>query len=174
MNSIKKIAITGPESTGKSTLARQLAIHYKTVWVPEYARTYIEKLDRLYYKDDLLAILKGQIKSEEELMCKADKFLFCDTDLTVIKIWAEHKYGSVDPCILSEFAHRSYDLYLLLDIDLSWQFDPQREHPDKRKFFFDWFERELKHKKAHYHIISGNNDDRFKNACSIIDALLNI
>jgi len=171
MSSIKRIAITGPESTGKSTLARQLAKHYHTVWVPEYARTYIDQLNRPYCKDDLIEIMKGQIKAEEELMSKANSFLICDTDLTVVKIWAEHRFGSLNPIIQSEFEQRSYDLYLLLDIDFPWQFDPQREHPDKRKFFFDWFERELTKKKANYRIVSGNDHERINNACQIINEL---
>ena len=87
MDSIKKIAITGPESTGKSTLARQLAEHYKTVWVPEYARTYINQLNRPYERYDLMEMAKGQISQEEKLLLESNNFLFCDTELSVIKIW---------------------------------------------------------------------------------------
>lgn len=174
MKPIRKISITGPESTGKSTLAKLLANHYQTVWVPEYARSYIEQLDRPYGKDDLIAIAKGQIRLEEELSIKANDFLFCDTDLTVLKIWAEHKYGKLDPFIQREYEHRSYDLHLLLDVDLPWKYDPQRENPDKRKFFFDWFEQELVAKNANYHIISGDSKERLNNACLAIDGLLNV
>ncbi|MCK5371063.1 MAG: ATP-binding protein [Cyclobacteriaceae bacterium] len=167
-----RIAITGPESTGKSTFVRKLAEHYKTVWVPEFARIYINQLDRPYEQHDLAEIAKGQISHERELISKANKYLFCDTELTVIKIWSEYKYGTVDPYILSEYYKMSYDLYLLMDIDFPWEYDPQREHPEKRKFFFDWFESELKAKKAHYRVISGNHIERIERACVEIDNTL--
>ena len=166
---IIRIAITGPESTGKSTFARKLAEHYKTVWVPEFARTYINQLDRPYDQYDLTKMAKGQISHERKLISKANKYLFCDTELTVIKIWSEHKYGNVDPNILSEYYNRSYDLYLLMNIDIPWEYDLQREQPEKREFFFDWFERELKAKKVPYRIISGNHLERIKRACVVID-----
>lgn len=171
MDSIKKIAITGPESTGKSTLARKLAEHYNTIWVPEYARAYIDQLNRPYNQNDLTEITKGQILHEKELISKANNYLFCDTELTVLKIWSEFKYGSIDPYIRSEYDKISYDLYILLDVDLPWQYDPQRENPELGKFFLTWFERELKAKGATYNIISGNTEERIKNACKAVDDL---
>ncbi len=169
MDSIKKIAITGPESTGKSTLARQLAEHYKTVWVPEYARTYINRLNRPYERYDLTEMAKGQISHEEKLLLESNNFLFCDTDLSVIKIWSEHKYGIVDPFILTKYESDSYDLYLLMDIDLGWEYDPQRENPELRKYFLDWFKRALKLKSAPYRIICGKAEERLENAQKVID-----
>lgn len=166
---IYRIAITGPESSGKSTLARNLAEYYKTEWVPEFARKYIDQLNRPYNEHDLTEIAKGQISREEEIASKANKYLFCDTELTVIKIWSEYKYGNIDPYILSEFNNRLYDLNLLMDIDLPWKYDKQREHPENQKFFFDWFVRELKVKNANYHVISGSGEERFENACLVIE-----
>ncbi len=169
MDPIKKIAITGPESTGKSTLARQLAEHYKTVWVPEYARTFINQLNRPYERYDLTEMAKGQISHEEKLLLESNNFLFCDTDLSVIKIWSEHKYGIVDPFIFAKYESDSYELYLLMDIDLGWEYDPQRENPELRKFFFDWFERILKTKSVPYRIIRGNVEERFQKAQKVLD-----
>jgi len=169
---IKKIAITGPESTGKSTLARQLADHYNTVWIHEFARSYIDQLDHPYEKKDLLKIAKGQINGEEMGDSNANKLLFCDTELLVIKIWSMYKYGTVHPKILSEIKKRSYDLYLLADIDLPWEYDSQREHPENRVYFFKWFERELKALNANYHIIHGNRRERLTNSIRIIDTFL--
>lgn len=169
MGLIRKIAITGPESTGKSTLAKKLAAHYNTIWVPEFARTYIDQLDRPYKQDDLAKIAKGQIFHENELISKANKYLFCDTELTVIKIWSEYKYGNIDPFLVSEQHKISYDLYLLLDINLPWEPDSQREHPGKRKFFFDLFEQELRAKGANYQVIRGEGEIRFANACRAIE-----
>ncbi len=169
MESIIKIAITGPESTGKSTLARKLAEHYNTIWVPEYARIYLDKLNRPYTQNDLVEITKGQIRDEKEMISKANKYLFCDTEMTVLKIWSEYKYGNLDPSIRSEYDKSSYDLYLLLNVDVPWKYDPQRENPERGKFFFDWFKTELDSKKAIYRIISGNTEERLLNACKAVD-----
>lgn len=164
-----KIATTGPESTGKSFVAKGLAAHYNTLWVPEYARGYIDKLNRPYAEPDLQNICKGQSELEHSLAARAGRFLFCDTEMLVIKIWSQYKYDRVHPSILKAFSQHHYDLYLLMDIDLPWEYDPQRENPDKRKFFFEWFKRELDNKKANYHIVSGVGEQRLKNAINIID-----
>ena len=76
---IKKIVVIGGESTGKSTLCEQLASHYETVWVTEFAREYLEQLGREYVEQDLLQIAKGQLNAEDEAITKANQFLFCDT-----------------------------------------------------------------------------------------------
>jgi len=93
---IKKIAITGPESTGKSELAKKLAKHYNTVWVPEFSREYIDNINRPYDYDDIIEIAKGQLNREKEAEKKANKFLFCDTELIVAKIWSEFKYSIIN------------------------------------------------------------------------------
>ncbi len=170
---IIKIAITGPESTGKSTLCKHLAYHYRTTWVPEFAREYIGQLNRPYQYEDLLEIAKGQFESQRHKLKYTDRYLICDTELLVIKIWSEHKYGKVDPFILREYQKQNFDLYLLSDIDLPWKFDPQREHPDKRQFFFKWFEKELKAKQANYRIISGKEEERLQMAIHFIEQIFN-
>jgi NadR type nicotinamide-nucleotide adenylyltransferase len=172
MEKIIKIAITGPESTGKSQLAEQLAEHYRTVWVPEYARSYIDKLNRPYEQVDLTEMAKGQIIQEKAVSAEANGILFCDTELTVIKIWSEYKYGSVDPYILQKLNETNYDFYLLADIDLPWVFDKQREQPDKRAYFFDLFHSELETRNLNFQIISGIGEQRFENARRITDDFL--
>lgn len=136
---IKKIAVIGPESTGKSTICEALAAELQTVWVKEYAREYLELLPYEYTQADLLAIAKGQMKEEDTLLPTANNYLICDTELNVIKVWSEHKYGSCDTQILDEIAVRRYDLYLLTDVDMPWQFDPLREHAEDhmRRYFFN-------------------------------------
>jgi len=168
---IIKIAITGPESTGKSTVCKHLANHYQTVWVPEFAREYINQLDRPYEYKDLLEIAKGQLESEQQKLKYTNRYLIYDTELLVIKIWSEYKYGKVDPFILREYQKQNFDLYLLSDIDIPWTFDPQREHPDKRQFFFKWFEKELQAKKANYRIIYGSEDERLQMAIHFIEQI---
>jgi len=122
-----KIGIVGPESTGKSELAMQLAAHYKCNWVKEYAREFLEKLKRYYIYDDLKRMAQGQIQLEDEALKEKKDFLFCDTTLMVIKVWSQFKYNKVDDWILNEYQNRKYDFYLLCDIDLQWQYDPLRE-----------------------------------------------
>jgi NadR type nicotinamide-nucleotide adenylyltransferase len=169
---MKKIAIVGPESTGKSDLTRALAKHYNTVWVPEYARQYIDNLNRPYEKYDLFKIAIGQIQSEDEQEQKARNFLFCDTNLWVIKIWSDHKYGTCADWILNELKKRVYDLHLLTNIDLPWEEDPQREHPGLREYFFDVYKNELDSAGIDYKIISGHGSDRVDNAISAIETFL--
>jgi len=164
-----KIAATGPESTGKSILAEQLASHYQTVWAPEYARIYLEKLSRPYNQNDLLHIAREQVKQEQTLLCKARRFFFADTEMTVIKIWSRVKFGRCDPEIIDLYNNQHYDLYLLMDVDLPWQPDPQREHPHMRKELFDLYLKELKNSRRRFAVVSGEGDQRFQNAVACIN-----
>lgn len=169
---LKKIAITGPESTGKSILCEQLAKHYQTLWVPEFAREYIDQLDSGYEQSDILTIAKNQLKLEEETAANSKQFLFCDTELIVCKIWSNHKYQNCDPWILNQIKESDYHLYLLCNIDLPWVSDPQREHPDLRKYFFDKYRSELEHYNFNYKIVSGTGPERIHNAITLITASL--
>lgn len=163
-----KIAITGPESTGKSTLCELLAKEYNTTFVPEFARGYIEKLDRPYHYNDLLEIAKGQVSTESQLVKSANKIIFCDTDLTVIKIWSEHKFGECHPWILNKLNIIHYDYYFLCDIDIPWEFDEQREHPQLRKYFFDLYKKEMESRNLPYQIISGKVNERLDSCKKIL------
>ena len=169
MTQCVKIAITGPESTGKSMLTEQLATHYDTLWVPEYAREYIDKLDREYNQNDVLEIAKGQIRSEQEIYKKTTTALFCDTELIVTKIWSEVKYKNCNPWILQAINEHKYDLYLLCDIDLPWIEDPQRENPNQREYLFELYIKELTTRGFKYSIVSGMGEQRFENAIKIIE-----
>jgi NadR type nicotinamide-nucleotide adenylyltransferase len=167
--SIIRIAITGPESTGKSMLSEQLAGYYNTIWVPEYSREYLYGLDRDYNYDDILSISKGQLQREKEALPLADRFLFCDTEAIVTKIWCDVKYGACHDWILDQIKFNPYALYLLCDIDLPWEDDPLREHPDKRTFLFNLYYKELKERDLPFHVISGLGDSRLKEAIKIVD-----
>ena len=167
-----KVAITGPESTGKSTLSQQLAAHYNTVWVPEYARTYVETLDRPYTLQDLELIAKGQLALEAQIQEKANRILFSDTDLLVIKVWSEHAFGKCPDWVLQKLKQQDYNLYLLMGVDLPWEPDPQREHPHLRQYFYDWYKRELEALQVPYLEISGQHAARLEKATGRIDALL--
>jgi len=168
-----KIAITGPESTGKSVLARDLAGHYHTDWIPEYARGFLDSLSRPYHYDDILHIAKQQVNSiNNATKINSAKFLFCDTELTVIKIWCKYKYGRCHPWILERHKEQVFDLYLLTDIDLPWQPDPLREHPDRRQELFDLYKKELGKQQWPFEIVGGSGQSRLQNAIRIIEERL--
>lgn len=166
---IRRIAITGPESTGKSILAEQLAVHFQTVWVPEIAREYLDHLGRPYEEKDILLIAQGQLEHEKKQIKSALGYLFCDTELIVTKIWSEVKYNRCDPWIVKNIITHRYDLYLLCDIDLPWQYDPLREHPDQRQFLFGLYFNELKNRNFPFSVIRGSGKDRLQNAVKTID-----
>jgi len=166
-----RIAITGPESTGKSTLAAQLARHYNTLWVPEYARTHLELLNRPYTANDILLIAQRQLQAEEETAATT-QLLFADTEMIVIKIWYEHFYGPCPNWINQAIARNPYRHYLLTFTDLPWIDDPQREHPHLRNHFFNLFLQQVQQTGKPYTIITGNNRQRFNNAVAVIDQLL--
>jgi len=172
MPKLLKVAITGPESTGKSMMAGQLADHYTTVWVPEYARLHLLKLNRPYNYDDVLEIAKKQLATEKVFDSLAKKVLFSDTDLLVTKIWCEDKFEKCHPWILDNLKKQHFDLYLLMDIDLPWEYDPMREDENRRKFLFDWYQKELEEYNCNYRIISGRDELRLKNAIREVDKLV--
>lgn len=166
----KRILILGPESTGKSTLAEDLANHFGEPWVPEYARDYLEKLGREYRYEDLVKIGKGQVALEDEIAKKAENYLFCDTDLRVIHIWSEHRFGKTDPWVLKQINQRRYDLILLTDTDLPWEPDPQREYPEleMREYFLGLYTKLAVESAIPFYLISGNRKDRLNNSAELL------
>ena len=168
----KRIVITGPESTGKSYLTKALAKHFKGEYVEEFAREYINRMDRPYNENDLLEIAKGQIAKEDEQVKIAQEYLFCDTDLTVIDIWSQEKFGRTDPWIKEQLQKRAYHLYLLCDIDLEWQEDPQRENPNDREYLLNLYRESLEKRNVKYYLISGQGEERINNAVQIIEKQL--
>lgn len=169
---LKKVAIVGPECTGKSDLAEFLANHYATSWAPEYARGYLDNLLHPYSQIDLTTIAHGQLRLEETWAQDATKLLICDTNLIVIKIWSDVKYGNTDPDILEHMAHQKYDLHLLTYIDIPWQDDPQREHPDKREELYERYHKEVSSMAIPFVEIRGDREARRKIAIEAIDKLL--
>jgi NadR type nicotinamide-nucleotide adenylyltransferase len=171
-SSVKKVCVIGPECTGKTELSKFLSNHYKTPWVEEYARAYLNKLGKPYQQNDLTKIAHGQLRMEDEWLNDANKLLICDTNLLVVKIWSEHKYGNCESEILSLIEQRTYDLYLLTNIDIPWQDDPQREHPDKREYFWNIYKKEVATTGVATVEISGLGEERKKKAIEAIDKLL--
>jgi NadR type nicotinamide-nucleotide adenylyltransferase len=172
LEKLKRIAIVGPECTGKSDLAKFLAAHFHTQWVPEFARTYIEALNRPYEEHDLVTIARGQLSLEDALAEKANRVLICDTNLIVIKIWSEFKYGRCAPEILEPLSLHQYDLHLLTYVDIPWEADPQREHPHLREELFDIYKKELEQLNVPFIEIRGERNQRRTTAIQAIEGIL--
>jgi NadR type nicotinamide-nucleotide adenylyltransferase len=155
-----RIAIVGPESTGKSTLAAALAARYSTVWTPEYARDYIANLNQPYTADDITEIARGQLQLEDEYATTANKILFCDTTLLVTKIWQEHAFGFCVDFIRENLKQNRYTLHLLTNVDIPWEADPQREHPHLRQYFFELYKTNLTQMAVPFVEISGTSPEQ--------------
>ncbi|MCC6182696.1 MAG: ATP-binding protein [Bacteroidia bacterium] len=167
---IKKVAIIGPESTGKSDLCELLAQHYRTVFVPEYARQYFERHDISKYElSDLVLIAKEQLALEKSMLSKAQGFLFYDTTLITIKIWAQHRFKTVPKIISESIKADDYDYYLLSNNDVEWVKDPQRFDEDIRDYLFELNKQELEVLGVRYDIIKGVGEERLHSTIKLID-----
>jgi NadR type nicotinamide-nucleotide adenylyltransferase len=171
---IIKIAVVGPESTGKSTMSAYVAKHYNTIWVPEYARGYCEKLTEPPTWQDEINMFYGQLSLEKELLPKANKLLICDTTFITVKIWSDEMFGKSPQEVLHELPKHPYDLYLLLNIDLPWEDDPLRNFPNMRGYFMQVWYKELEELKANYVLISGTGPERHERAVQEIDRFLSL
>jgi NadR type nicotinamide-nucleotide adenylyltransferase len=178
---MKKITIIGPESTGKSTLCEQLATHYGTSWVPEYAREYLIKHGMDYTYNDLLTIAKGQLQLEDKIVGESLKSfgtnhqsIFIDTDMYVMKVWCEFVFEKCHQFILDQIVERKYDLYLLCNIDLPWTYDPLREYPNEepRKRLFRIYHDIVINQSIPWVLIRGDSDERLDTAIAAIKNIL--
>ncbi len=176
VDSIIRIALVGPESTGKTTITKELANYYNTTWVDEYAREYIGNLNRKYTKNDVEIIAQQQLIQEEIAAQKAKNLLFCDTNLLVTKIWCEYTLKEHSEIINKNYKPDTYRLHLLTDIDIEWQTDPQREHQNKadREQLFEAYKKVLENNHSPYAIIKGVGKARLENAIEKIEQLISL
>ena len=164
-----KIVLFGPESTGKTTLAKQLAAYFETEWVPEYMRSYLEgkwehKGEKIS-KEDLLPIAEGQIALENQATHKATDLLFCDTNLLELQVYCEYYYSGWCPSEIEKATKiHQYDFYFLTDIDIPWQPDNLRDRPNDRFTLFSSFEKALIDRNIPYQLLSGSQDTRLAKA----------
>ena len=149
---LKKIVVIGPESTGKSTLCEQLADHFKTEWVPEFARNYLLEIRRPYTYEDLL---------------------FIDTDMYVMKVWCEYVFKKCYGFILDQIATRKYDGYLLCNTDLPWVADELREYPDleSREKLFHMYKDLMINQSTPWIEITGDYDQRLQQAINFTNVV---
>lgn len=165
----RQYVITGPESTGKSTLTKMLAQEYNTSWLKEYAREYLGRLEQDYTFEDVIEMAKIQLQKEQEATLQ-NELLFLDTDLTVFYVWIKEKYNKEIDWINEHLAQAQNKTYLLCEIDIPWEEDKLREHPKKedRERLFNNYVELLEKYKLPYDIISGDKDAREKKAKKII------
>ena len=190
-----KVAVIGPESTGKSTLCELLAQHYNTQWCPEFAREFLLTHGTDYSYDDLLYIAKGQLAMEDEytqslvgssvsevyssvqdseLRTLNSKLLFIDTEMYVMKVWCEFVFGKCHRWVLDQIIERKYDLYLLCNTDLPWVKDELREYPDlkTRDQLYHIYKDIMINQSTPWVDISGDYDQRLQKAIKAVDQLM--
>lgn len=181
---IVRIVVIGPESTGKSTLCRQLAEEYNSSWCPEFARAYLMEHGMQYSYEDLLTIAKGQLALEDEYAAKllqenetgtiSNIPLFIDTNMYVMKVWCEFVFGKCHQWILDQIVERPYDGYLLCNTDLPWVKDELREYPDlkTRETLFNIYKDILINQPLPWFDIKGTAAERLRSGMEATNKLL--
>lgn len=170
---IKKIAIIGPECTGKTTLARELAQYYNTTWIPEYARSYIESLNRKYSYSDVEHITSMQKFQINSSYPEANHFIFFDTELIISKVWFEEVYQQKPEWLDEAIRNSNFELYLLCNTDIPWVRDKVRENGgEKREKLYNIYLKEILSYDLPYEIISGINETRINSAINVIRKML--
>lgn len=167
---LTRIVVTGPESTGKTTLAQSLAEHYHAPWIPEYARDYAEKSAMPLTSRDVTPIARGQIAREEAVFETASGIVILDTDLVSTVVYAGYYYGTVPSWVEQAASERLADLYLLCDIDVPWVADAVRDAQHQRGQLHEAFVTRLSTLAATVQLIVGPSPaERLKRAVTAID-----
>jgi len=167
------IGITGPESTGKSTLSSQLAEYFHGAWIPEFARLYLGKNSH-YQFSDYLAISRAQLNRQIFERHRSRGMILFDTEETVIKLWGEVKFGHFPNMLQKLYVQCQCDYYLLMCPDLPWEFDPLRENPNDRDLLFEKYIEVLTVEKKPFSTISGVGDIRLQNAIKSIKKVIEL
>ncbi|GGH67238.1 MAG: hypothetical protein EP346_13770 [Bacteroidetes bacterium] len=166
-----KIVVTGPESTGKSSISSLLAEELNAVHVPEMARGYLEQLDSPYSEEDMHAMANLQFEKELDAANSDVNTVVCDTDLLTFIIWWEVKFGRCPDTWKNLWMNNLPDFYLIMDIDLPWEDDPLREHPHRRAELMERYTLKIEECKIPYSIISGSGEERFHQALAAIHTI---
>ena len=167
---LMKIVVTGPESTGKTTLSEALVSRFNAALIPEYARSYVEALDRSYVFNDLENIARYQIQEEKRVAESTDSnLILMDTWLIITQVWFEVVYGSSPEWIRNYIKSADIDLFLVCSPDLPWIADPVRENGgEMRQKLFDRYCQEIKNYGFAYEIVSGCGELRTKNGIEML------
>ncbi|MDX1910132.1 MAG: AAA family ATPase [Saprospiraceae bacterium] len=170
---IRRVALLGPESCGKSFLAEQLAVRFNTVFVEEYGRTYCEKFGMDSTELDFAHVAGGQLYREDEMALQANRVLFCDTELIVTQVWSEVYFnGKCQPWIFWADHLRRYDLFLLLAPDIPWENDGLRRFETQRQWMFERLQQELECRGLPFLIIRGPFATRTQTAVEAVEKLM--
>ena len=171
---LKRVCVFGPESTGKSTLAHDLAREFQTVYAWEYARPLLDPQGGKCFEEDIPMIVRGQVATEEALARQANRVLFCDTDVLTTTIWSDALFGSTPGWVRELAEQRTYDLYLVMDVDVPWVDDDQRFFSEQsvRREMFERFVSALGKRGRKYRIIRGDWARRFASAAEAVTELL--
>ncbi|MBI1286673.1 MAG: AAA family ATPase [Flavobacteriales bacterium] len=164
------VALVGPESTGKTTLAQELAVHYNGSFVPEFSREFLEARDGKYTQADLLTIAKGQLGLENEAIQNGKEPIFCDTDVVVVMVWHEFKYNEKSAALEALFKQQPKRKYLLTYPDLPWQNDPLRENPNDLNALFELYDATLNRLDVDYSVVKGTGSARLENAIDLSES----
>lgn len=170
----KRVCVFGPESSGKSTLVRELATHFQTVYAWEYARPLLDPKGGQCDYDDIARIARGQKAIEQAMARHANRVLFCDTNLLLTTIWSDVLFGCCPREVEVAAAKQQYDLTLLLGVDVPWVNDNQRYFPNQvdRESFFARCRERLDEQRRPYVVIEGDWDARFESAVAAVNQLL--
>lgn len=170
-----KIVVCGPESSGKSTLTKNLAEHYNTVYSEEFLRNFASEIysrgESILFEDNL-EIIKGQLLLEERASSNTEKFFFCDTDLLQTIIYSKVYFKKVQKELLESFERNMGDYYLLLKPDIRWEYDELRDEEVDRNHIYSLLKEELDFHKIKYFEIEGLGENRLKNAIESLDKVL--
>jgi HTH-type transcriptional repressor of NAD biosynthesis genes len=171
---VAKVVLTGSESTGKTTLAQRLAAHFRTSWIPEYGRRYVEEHPGPLAASDIDPIARGQMASEEQGFREATRaVVMLDTDLVSTEVYAEHYFGSCPDWVREAARDRLGHLYLLTEPDVPWVPDPgQRDRADRRDEMDRLFGSALAAQPAAVVRIRGAWDHRFATAVSAVERVV--
>ena len=164
-----KIAFTGPESTGKTSLSMLVAETFDGVYIPEFSRSFLEKRNGFYEEQDLDTIAIGQCKSLENVLMTGNHILVSDTDMTVMKVWSQFKYGRVSQVIEHLYQEESFDHLFLCDTDIPWEEDPLREHPESRDELLALYLDMIQAKTKNFTIVKGSLEARFSQVRQVLE-----
>jgi len=166
-----RIAITGPESSGKTTLAKALSEHYNISFVPEFARTYLEKTEGKYKQLDLDIIAQGQLKS---IISAEDTIVISDTDFSVLEIGSQYKYKNTSELINKLVQKDLFDLHILCSPDIPWEADLLRENPNSRDLLFELYSKSLNSNNKNFIVVNGSAKNRLEKSIQAVDPLIKL
>ena len=169
---MRKVVLTGGESTGKTELAHNLGEHYGAPVAEEFVRSYAAARGGQLGFGDHGPIAKGQMANEDEAIARATDLVILDTDLVSTVVYCEHYFGRCPPWIEEEAVRRAGDLYLLLKPDIPWIADGVRDRGDRRDEMHDLFRGKLESLGLRCVDIGGDRKQRFATAVREIDVSL--